>query len=127
MRATSEQWSQATAVSLARALHPGTDLPAAAGVARRGQRAEGPGTPPTRPSRGGALWRLLRGFAARVAASRGRRAAIDELTRMSDGQLADIGLSRGEIHRVFDPEFARARNDPRRVAGDSDGCWRTWG
>jgi uncharacterized protein YjiS (DUF1127 family) len=43
-----------------------------------------------------------------------RRRAILKLQAMSDRDLADIGLGRGDIPRVFDPEFARERN-ARRV------------
>ena len=46
---------------------------------------------------------------ARVEAYRARRAVLNELTQLSDRDLDDIGLSRGQLHRVFDPEFARSR------------------
>ena len=36
-----------------------------------------------------------------------RRATINELNGFSERELADIGLSRSDIHRVFDPSFAR--------------------
>jgi uncharacterized protein YjiS (DUF1127 family) len=36
-----------------------------------------------------------------------RRATINELNGFSERELADIGLSRSDIHRVFDPGFAR--------------------
>lgn len=38
-----------------------------------------------------------------------RRAVLNELSAMSDHELADIGLSRGDLPRVFDPAFAKAR------------------
>jgi len=34
-----------------------------------------------------------------------RRAVLNELRSMSDHELADIGLARADLHRVFDPEF----------------------
>ena len=34
-----------------------------------------------------------------------RRAVLDELGRLSDHELADIGLTRGDLPRVFDPSF----------------------
>ncbi len=43
-----------------------------------------------------------------VAFSR-RRAVMDELSSLSDRELADIGLNRAELSRVFDPRFAQAR------------------
>ena len=38
-----------------------------------------------------------------------RRAVLDELSMLSDRELADIGLTRAELSNVFDPQFARAR------------------
>jgi len=38
-----------------------------------------------------------------------RRAVLDELSSLSDRELADIGLNRGELSRVFDQRFATAR------------------
>jgi len=38
-----------------------------------------------------------------------RRRVINELARMSDRDLADLGLSRYDIPRVFDPAFAAER------------------
>ena len=42
-----------------------------------------------------------------------RRAVIDELSSLSDRELADIGLNRSELSRVFDPRFAEARAHDR--------------
>ena len=38
-----------------------------------------------------------------------RRAVLDELSMLSDHELADIGLSRVDLGRVFDPSFAAER------------------
>lgn len=38
-----------------------------------------------------------------------RRAVIEELSALSDHELADIGLTRGEVSRVFDRGFAAER------------------
>jgi uncharacterized protein YjiS (DUF1127 family) len=38
-----------------------------------------------------------------------RRAVIDELSTLSDRELADIGVARSEIKRVFDPAFVNDR------------------
>ncbi len=39
-----------------------------------------------------------------------RRAVLAELSALSDHELSDIGLSRSELSRVFDPEFAATRS-----------------
>ena len=50
-------------------------------------------------------------FAAQaVAALRAlprRRAVLNELATLTDRELADIGLNRAELHRVFDPQFRK--------------------
>ena len=38
-----------------------------------------------------------------------RRAVLDELSALSDHELADIGLARNDLSRVFDPAFAQSR------------------
>lgn len=38
-----------------------------------------------------------------------RSALIAELSALSDHELADIGLSRGNLHRVFEPDFVSGR------------------
>ncbi len=38
-----------------------------------------------------------------------RRAVLDELSSLSDRELADIGLNRAELRHVFDPRFAETR------------------
>jgi uncharacterized protein YjiS (DUF1127 family) len=40
-----------------------------------------------------------------------RRAVIAELSALSDHELADIGLSRSDLARVFDPAFAAQRSN----------------
>ncbi len=39
-----------------------------------------------------------------------RRAVLQELSSLTDRELADIGLSRAELSQVFDPRFAESRN-----------------
>jgi uncharacterized protein YjiS (DUF1127 family) len=51
---------------------------------------------------GAALARHFRSFAE-------RRRVMNELQQMSDRELADLGLSRYDIPRVFDPAFALER------------------
>ena len=54
------------------------------------------------------------GLVARLAGWIGemprRRAVLSELSALSDHELADIGLARGDLARVFDPEFAHSRS-----------------
>ena len=51
--------------------------------------------------------RWLGAVGAWIMVYRKRRAVMNELAQLSDRDLADIGLSRGQLWRVFDPEFAR--------------------
>lgn len=37
-----------------------------------------------------------------------RRQVLNELRSLTDHELADIGLSRGDLHRVFEPDFVNA-------------------
>ncbi len=55
------------------------------------------------------LWALVMW----VAAMPRRRAVLDELNALSEHELADIGLSRTEVTRVFDPSFSAERNAER--------------
>lgn len=62
-------------------------------------------------ARRSAVARLARRIADAVAylvALPRRRAVIDELAQLTDRELADIGLSRAELTKVFDPQFHRA-------------------
>lgn len=42
-----------------------------------------------------------------VADAPRRRAALNELSALSDHELSDIGLSRSDLPRVFDPKFVQ--------------------
>ena len=44
-----------------------------------------------------------------AAAYAERRRVMNELAQMSDRELADLGISRYDIPRVFDPAFAAER------------------
>ena len=121
MNAMSEQSIHAATAALATMLYQEPDrlvTPEAAESAYHGQYVEGLSKPLEKQSEGGALSRLLRGLTEWVARFRERRAVISELSRMSDRDLADIGLDRAQIHRVFDPAFVRARDTPYRATGD---------
>ena len=42
-----------------------------------------------------------------------RRAVLDELSALTDHELADIGISRSQLGLVFNPAFATHRGDNR--------------
>jgi uncharacterized protein YjiS (DUF1127 family) len=52
---------------------------------------------------------ILRHVVAAFAEWRRRQAVLQEMSMMSDRELADIGLSRADLPRVFDPTFAAQR------------------
>ena len=52
------------------------------------------------------LWNALRGAVTFLATYPRRRALYEQLNAMSDRELRDIGLTRGDLARVFDPDFA---------------------
>jgi uncharacterized protein YjiS (DUF1127 family) len=56
------------------------------------------------PSRGIGHW--LAWAMAAVAAWWRRQAVLQEMSMLTDRELADIGLSRADLPRVFDPAFA---------------------
>lgn len=55
---------------------------------------------------GRALGRRIASFLAYVAALPSRMAERDELSNATDRDLADMGLTRGDIGRIHDPKFA---------------------
>jgi uncharacterized protein YjiS (DUF1127 family) len=63
-----------------------------------------------------ALWRGLRAAVLFIVRYPERRAAFDQLNAMSDRELADIGLERADLARVFDEDFALDRSARRREA-----------
>jgi uncharacterized protein YjiS (DUF1127 family) len=48
---------------------------------------------------------------------RHRRAVIQEMSLMTDRELSDIGLSRSDLARVFDPTFAATRDRGHEYIG----------
>jgi len=46
-----------------------------------------------------------------------RRAVLDELSMLTDRELADIGVARSELTRVFDPAFVNERGRGYRGPG----------
>jgi uncharacterized protein YjiS (DUF1127 family) len=55
------------------------------------------------------IGRKIANALAWVVAMPQRRAVIDELSRLTDRELADIGVARSELKHVFDPAYARER------------------
>ncbi len=55
----------------------------------------------------------VRAATAWVSALLKRRAVMNELSMLSDHELADIGLTRSDIPRVFDRSFVACRGTPR--------------
>lgn len=74
---------------------------------------ETPQTTVVNPS-GRSVGRWLRGLMTAVAEWRQRQVVLREMQTMTDRELSDIGLSRADLTRVFDPAFAadytRGRN-----------------
>ncbi|MCC6716273.1 MAG: DUF1127 domain-containing protein [Acetobacteraceae bacterium] len=60
----------------------------------------------------GAFSRVLAAFLS----WRARRATIAELSALSDAQLADIGISRGEVPMLYDAAFRSRREQDRSRA-----------
>lgn len=55
------------------------------------------------------FFRSLRGIATFILTYPRRRAEFEQLNALSDRELADIGLTRGDLVHVFDEDFVRAR------------------
>lgn len=62
----------------------------------------------------GGIGKWMASFVAAFADWRRRQRVLQEMELMTDRELADIGLSRSDLPRVFDPAFAaehvRGRN-----------------
>jgi uncharacterized protein YjiS (DUF1127 family) len=65
---------------------------------------EAPATVVKLPKRGIGQW--LNRAVATLAERRRRRVELQEMAMMTDRELFDIGLSRSDVSRVFDPAFA---------------------
>jgi uncharacterized protein YjiS (DUF1127 family) len=72
----------------------------------------------SRPAQGrrfGAIGRFLAGLAADIREYGRRQRVVSELSRLSDRELADIGLTRADIGQVFTSEFATRRRAEGRI------------
>lgn len=67
-----------------------------------------PGVEAARPATPGLFARIKLAI-AQLRELPHRRAVLDELSTLTDRELADIGLNRAELGQVFDPRFAQAR------------------
>ena len=63
-----------------------------------------------------ALWRGFRAVVLFIAEYPRRRAMFEQLQAMSDRELADIGLERSDLARVFDEDFSLSRAQANREA-----------
>jgi|GEM_PF-3401542 len=93
--------------------------PATHPAAKSGHRgARRPGRPLLARALAG-LAHVLTRAARAVSESAERRAVLGELARLSDRELADIGLTRGDLPMLFDPVFGAKRQAARneRTAG----------
>lgn len=52
----------------------------------------------------------IRSLFAKLTAMLHRRSVTSELAALTDRELADIGLNRSDLGRVFDPRFERNRH-----------------
>lgn len=59
---------------------------------------------------GNPILRALRGFFARLDAARHRRETMRHLSRLSDRELADIGITRAMIHEIAEATSAPSRS-----------------
>jgi uncharacterized protein YjiS (DUF1127 family) len=62
-------------------------------------------TPSVKPRPSG-VGQWFAAFVAAVSAWRQRQAVLQEMQLMTDRELSDIGLSRADLGRVFEPAFA---------------------
>ena len=61
----------------------------------------------------GAVGRGIAAVVASVGEYLRRQRVVSELTRLSDRELADVGLTRADISQIFEPGFAARRNAER--------------
>ncbi|HWA80766.1 MAG TPA: DUF1127 domain-containing protein [Acetobacteraceae bacterium] len=62
-----------------------------------------------RPARSGGVGRLFAAIGAGIREHLRRQRVMSELSRLSDRELADIGITRNDIGQIFTPEFAAQR------------------
>ncbi len=65
--------------------------------------------------RSNGLTKRLTGAVQWLAQMPRRRAVLETLGSLSDHELSDIGLTRSDLPRVFDPAFVASRSFARRA------------
>jgi len=73
-----------------------------------------PASPREVTAQPGLLGRTVGAWAARVREHVRRQRVMAELSRLTDRELADIGLSRSEIGLIYTAEFVARRSAERR-------------
>jgi uncharacterized protein YjiS (DUF1127 family) len=69
--------------------------------------------PACRPARFGAIGRGFAAIGAGIREYLRRQRVMNELTHLTDRELADIGITRTDIGRIFTAEFAAQRRAER--------------
>lgn len=101
MNAPVTRWGIVEAVSPVASYRVETELAAAL-----------PAAPGAQPA---SCWRRLADGMAYALATPRRRRTVAELSSLTDRELADIGLTRGDVSIVFTPGFITERRAGRRV------------
>ncbi len=72
--------------------------------------------------RRGPFARLVDALGAGLQTALARRTESSELAAMSDSELADIGINRNDVSRLFDPELAHEYKSRRGLSAGHRPC-----
>ncbi len=67
---------------------------------------------------------LVARIGAWLGAIRRKQAVIEELSMLTDRELADIGLARSDVPHVFDRSFGELRDEQRTGQGRAFGAYQ---